>query len=131
VLLELLTTYFPPQIFDVFKNGSDWKRVDNQECRQYSLYFVMLQFLQKDPQARRKNELMRELRIFLSDRYLLLIPDGDILREVDLQTLHRAAARTLKDVHLMQGMGMFFSAYMGESFGLTDIRYCATSVPLM
>lgn len=84
MLFELLTTYFPSQIFDVFKSGSDWKRVSNQECRQYSLYFVMLQLLQRDPQARRKNELMRELRMFLRDRYLLPTSGSDILREVDL-----------------------------------------------
>jgi hypothetical protein len=123
--LKLAITYFSSQIFEVFRSGSDWKISNRKECRQYSLYFVMLQFLQKDPQVRRKDELMRVLRAFLCDRCLLPIPDWQHLRLPDLLKSFRATARTLRDVYLMGGMETFFSAYIDGLFGLMDVRYFA------
>ncbi|KAI9766943.1 MAG: hypothetical protein M1840_006240 [Geoglossum simile] len=93
--------YREKKVWDIAYTRMGWALAPTHDRRQYSIYFVILQFLHSDPQVRQGHDLMRDIRVFLNDK---------------------STARTLRDVFHLRFMDQFVAEYTAEGFGLQEIR---------
>jgi hypothetical protein len=54
----------------MFHGGSSWAVNRSDECRQYSFFFVITQFLQHSPKSRQRGDLMNDMGVFLNNMYV-------------------------------------------------------------
>ncbi|KAL8821016.1 MAG: hypothetical protein Q9223_000892 [Gallowayella weberi] len=88
------------QVFEVSKSGTSWLKTEGDEDRQYCFFFVISQFLRRDPSLRQQNNIMKHLRIFLSDKGI---------------------ARSLRDIFLMRAWQTFWSVYEAKEINIWQI----------